>query len=325
MTRLFLLTAAGLLLAAPAIAQTRPDLTGVWTNTSVTQLERGRNQPNLTVTAEEAARIARSSPLVRRAEEDAKPSNLNDNLLSDRNTASGYNAGWMDWGSTLARVKGEYRTSWLVDPADGQLPETPAAAAAARRSATRQRVADHPESLAPNDRCLIGSRGSGGPGMLNNIYNNTYQIVQTRDSLVIVVEMVHDARVIPIASDKRAAQALHRPAEMHPWLGDSVAWWEGDTLVVETTNVHPEQGAYGPIFLSRDGKVTERFQRVSPTEIFYAFDVEDPVYYTRPWRAEMSLMASPGQIYEYACHEGNYALEGILAGARAEEAARAAR
>jgi hypothetical protein len=132
---------------------------------------------------------------------------------------------------------------------------------------------------------------------------------------------VHDARTIPIFRSKAAAQAGHGPAALARWLGDSTGWWEGDDLVVETVNVNPEQGRAGPIFLSPQGKVTERFTRASDGQIFYAFTVDDPVYYSRPWRAEMSLNAIKGQVYEYACHEGNYALPGILSGVRQAEAA----
>jgi hypothetical protein len=173
----------------------------------------------------------------------------------------------------------------------------------------------------PWDRCLISSRGSGGPGMLNNIYNSNYQIVQTPGSVAIVVEMIHDVRTVPIFATKAAAQAGHGPAVLHPWLGDSTGWWEGDALVVETLDVNPEQGRTGPIFLSPQARVTERFTRVSDKQVLYEFQVEDPAYYSQAWRAEMSLNAGPKQLYEYACHEGNYALPGILAGARREQAA----
>lgn len=178
-----------------------------------------------------------------------------------------------------------------------------------------------PEELAPNDRCLIGSRGSGGPGMLNNIYNSNYQFVLAPDALVIVVEMGFGTRAIPIFPGKAAAQAGHRPAALQLWMGDSVAWWEGDALVIETLNVNPAQGRFGPIFLSPQARVTERLTRASATELAYEFQVEDPVHYTQTWRAEMTLYALGGQIYEYACHEGNYAMSGILAGARAKEQA----
>jgi hypothetical protein len=319
---MLMLSAAGAQAASPAVPRTpdgKPDLNGVWSNSSVTQLNRPANTP-LIVDEARAKQIAGGNVMVRRAEADAKPSNPNEGAPSDRNTDAGYNAFWMDPGMTLARINGQYRTSWVVEPADGQAPLSELARAQARRSAARQRQPPSgPEDMAPNDRCLIGSRGSGGPGMLNNLYNNNYQIVQTRDSVGIWIEMVHDVRTIPIFPSKAAAQAGHRPPALKLWLGDSVAWWEGEALVVETTNVNPEQGNYGPIFLSDRGKVTERFRRASADQINYDFEVEDPVFYTAPWKAQMSLNAMNGQVYEYACHEGNYALEGMLAGARAEE------
>jgi hypothetical protein len=301
------------------------DLNGVWSNASITQLNRPANTP-LVLTAEQAKTMAATSGNVKRSQADAKPSNLDPTLAPDRNTEQGYNAGWLDPGMSMGRVKDEYRTSWIVSPADGQLPLTDKGRAQAKVGPARSRAAPAgPEAMAPNDRCLIGSRGSGGPGMLNNLYNNTYQIAQTPDAIAIEVEMVHDVRIIPLFASKALAQAGHRPAVMHPWLGDSVGWWEGAVLVVETTNVNPEQGENGPIFLSPQGLVTERFQRWSTGQIFYSFEVSDPLYYTGPWKAEMGLTAIPGQLYEYACHEGNYAMEGMLAGARAEEKLRAAK
>ena len=155
--------------------------------------------------------------------------------------------------------------------------------------------------------------------MLNNIYNNSYQIVQTKGAVAIMVEMVHDVRIIPLFADKAAAQAAHRPAVIQPWLGDSVGWWEQDTLVVETTQVNREQGRAGPVFLTPAGKVVERFTRTGPAEILYAFQVDDPTYYSRPWRAEMVYKSQKGRLFEYACHEGNYAMTDILRGARLAE------
>ena len=235
----------------------------------------------------------------------------------------GYNTFWLDPGRSLGQVKGEYRTAWIVDPADGQLPFSDAGKKLVREANAFARLADtpaNPEGLEPWDRCLISSRGSGGPGMLNNIYNSNYQIVQTPGFIAIVAEMIHDTRTIPLFPHKAAAQAAHGPAALRLWLGDSVGWWEGDTLVIETTNVNGEQGRAGPIYLTPQGRVTERLTRVSPGQIFYEFQVEDPTYYTRPWRAEMSLTASKDPLYEYACHEGNYALVDILRGVRASEA-----
>ena len=320
------------LLAIPTALSARPmsrppnvhgDLSGFWSNASVTQLQRPGNLPKATLTQAEAQVLAQASPLVRRAAADAQPTDAAQGAPTDGVFANAsLNAFWIDPGRSFARVKEEYRTSWIVEPASGRLPLTEAgrvrAGEAAATSAREDAIG--PEQLSPNDRCLIGSRGSGGPGMLNNIYNSNYQIVQTPRAVVIVVEMVHDARIIPLFANRTAARAGHRPAALDLWLGDSVGWWEGDALVVETINVNPQQGRFGPIFLSPRGQVTERFRRVASREIFYAFQVEDPVYYAQPWRAEMSLTALSGQTYEYACHEGNYGLAGVLAGARAEDA-----
>jgi len=330
------LLAALLALAAPAAAWAAPaakwvapraadghaDLSGVWSNASVTKLTRLPGTHTLTISEAEAKALGKSNPVVRRLDADAEATNASEGAPVVGGDPGGYNAFWLDPGRTLGRVKGEYRTGWIVDPADGQLPFSAAGKALVAKANAYSRAADtpsDPEDLEPWDRCLISSRGSGGPGMLNNIYNSNYQIVQTPGSVAIVVEMIHDARAIPIYPTKAAAQAAHGPAVMHLWLGDSVGWWEGDTLVVETINVNAEQGRAGPIFMTPKGRVTERFTRASADQIFYAFEVEDPTYYTKPWRAEMSLNALKDQVYEYACHEGNYALVDILRGMRAGE------
>ncbi len=306
---------------APRTADGHPDFTGVWTNASVTHLTRMPGTTGLVVSAAEAKRLAASSAQVRRQEIDAKPSNAAAGAPGEGDPG-GYNAFWLDPGATLGEVKGQFRTSWIVDPVDGQLPFSSEGKALVAKAAAYARKADRPDGpdeFEPWDRCIIGSRGSGGPGMLNNIYNSNYQIVQTPGSIAIVSEMIHDARTIPILKDKAAAQAAHGSPSLHRWLGDSTAWWEGDSLVVETINVNAEQGRAGPIFLTPKARVTERFSRSSKGQIFYEFAVEDPIYYTRPWRAEMSLNAIPGPVYEYACHEGNYALVDILQGMRAGE------
>ncbi|MBS0362832.1 MAG: hypothetical protein JSR98_15760 [Proteobacteria bacterium] len=306
----------------PRTPSGHPDLTGVWSNASVTNLTRAPGVTKLAVGKEEAARLAKDSPFQKLAAAEQGASNLDDNLLKDGNSDRGYNTFWIDPGQSLANVKGEYRTSWIVEPANGQLPLSDQGRKLLGEY--RKDRADHlfygPEYLPVSERCLIGFTGAGGPGMLNTIYNNNYQIVETPDAIVIDVEMVHDARVIPLFKDKAAAQAHHRPASISPWLGDSVGWWEGDTLVVETVHVNPEQGRTGPIYLSDQGQVTERFTRTSPTQIFYRFEVSDPVYYTQAWAAEESLNARKENVYEYACHEGNYAMAGILGGARKQEA-----
>jgi len=328
---LLLILAVALALAAPAIAAPAPaaprtadghsDLSGVWSNASITKLTRSPSVGKLVLTPDEAKKLATSDPMVHRKAADAAPIDAAQGAPAVGDPG-GYNAFWLDAGSAYGEVKGEYRTSWLVDPADGQLPLSEAGKKLVAQARTRTRLAEtptDPESFDPWDRCIIGSRGSGGPGMLNNIYNSNYQIVQTPGAIVIVSEMIHDARTIPLFKTKAAAQAAHGSPALQLWLGDPVAWWEGATLVIETVNVNAEQGRAGPLFLTPKAKVTERLTRASAKQIFYEFTVEDPVYYTRPWRAEMSLNAIPGPVYEYACHEGNYALVDIMQGQRAAE------
>lgn len=306
----------------PRAADGHADLSGVWTNASVTHLTRPPSVSKLTMSDAEAAAFAKNDGLVAHLDADAAPSEAPDRAPQAAGDPGGYNSFWLDPGRTLGVVKGQHRTSWIVDPPDGRLPLSPAGRKliAASAAAHQTDAAAGPEALMPWDRCLISSRGSGGPGMLNNIYNSNYQILQTPTSVAIVVEMIHDLRTVPIFPGKAAAQGHHGPAVLHPWLGDSVGWWEGDALVVETVDVNPEQGRTGPIYLSPAARVTERFTRVSQNQILYEFQVEDPAYYSQTWRAEMGLNAGPKQIYEYACHEGNYAMSGILAGARREQA-----
>jgi len=152
--------------------------------------------------------------------------------------------------------------------------------------------------------------------MLNVLYNNHYQIVQSPGHVVIVVEMNHDARIVRIGGK-------HPPEHVKLWLGDSIGRWEGDTLVVETTNIHPDQAFNADVrhylYLTHTAKVTERFTRVAADQILYQFTVEDSTAYTQAWRGEMPLRTAPGPMYEYACHEGNHSLPGILRGARYEE------
>jgi hypothetical protein len=173
-----------------------------------------------------------------------------------------------------------------------------------------------PEVRSLGERCIVGYGSTGGPPMLNVLYNNNYQIVQSPGYVVIVVEMNHDARIIRLGG-------THPPADIRPWMGDSVGHWEGDTLVVETTNLNPGQAFTADvrhrIYLAPESKVTERFTRVSDHDILYEFEVEEPHAYTQTWRGEIPMHATKGPMYEYACHEGNYALADILAGARQQE------
>jgi hypothetical protein len=161
--------------------------------------------------------------------------------------------------------------------------------------------------------------------MLSGLYNNIYEFHLTKDHLVIEVEMVHDARIYPIYPSAAKARASHKPAVIKPWLGDSVAWWEGDTLVTETKNVNPIQSGRTATPLSPEGTVTERFTRIGDGELLYQFRVEDPGHYSKPWAGEYSFKPASGKLYEYACHEGNYSIPGILRGARMAEAEAAAK
>ena len=282
-----------------------PDFTGFWTNTSLTSMQRPATADKLVLNAEEAGKLARLNVYSAAEREEAGASKVDAassaQLLSDGNASRAYNRFWMDPGQSYAQVKGEYRSSWITSPADGRIPYSDAGI----RANTRSSSFDDFEIRPLAERCIMSFTGGAGPVMNNGMYNNTYQIVQTPTSIMILTEMVHDVRVIPIGGK-------HGPKEIPRWGGDSIGWYEGDTLVVETINSHPKQRS----FISPAGKVTERYTRWSDDEIFYEFSVEDPVLYTSPWRGEMALRTSTEPLYEYACHEGNHALPGILAGAR---------
>jgi hypothetical protein len=308
----------------PRTASGHPDLQGIWSNSSVTDMERLEGFPNLVLTPEEAAAMEGRDYYVNRIAEDAEKNDAAELVLldgSDLRSGGGYNAFWVDPGTRVAMVRGELRSSWITDPADGKIPfsEDGRRLRAEARGGSGRGGFDGPETRPLGERCLIGFGGTGGPPMRNVLYNNHYQIVQTPDHVMILIEMVHDARIIPIFETAEAARAGRRPAAIKPWLGDSVGWWEGDALVVETVNVHPLQRG-SSTFLTEDGKVTERFERYSQDQIVYSFTVEDPAVYTQPWSGEIALNLAHEHLYEYACHEGNYAMPGILTGARLSEA-----
>lgn len=252
--------------AAPMNAAGQPDLSGHWTNASSTLLERDpRFGDRIAMSDEEAAALPR-------------------------------NSGQMTVG-------GKVRTSFLVAPADGQLPNlTPAARAKLedRRAQFPRGLGfgrgDNPESMTPAERCLRDFGSSLGPPMMPVGYNNTYQIVQTNDHVMILVEMIHDARIIPIGGK-------HRPNAIRSWMGDSIGRYDGATLVVETTNFRPGLAFRGA---PEDITLIERFTRVSDTQILYAFEINEPDVFTAPIRAEIAMNATKGPVLEYACHEGNY-------------------
>jgi hypothetical protein len=227
-----------------------------------------------------------------------------------------YNGAWTDPGDTVMRVAGKPRTSFITSTRDGKVPPVlPAVAARPARPRLPPGVAqnDNPEGRSLGERCLMSFGFSSGPVMQPQLYNSNYQFVQTKDELAIWVEMVHDVRHIRIG-------AAHRPGHVRTWMGDSVAHWEGNTLVAETIDFSPQQAFRGA---DENLKVTEKFTRVKPDRILYQFTVEDPTVWEKPWSGEYEFGTAKGGLYEYACHEGNYGLEGILAGARAEDAAAA--
>ena len=201
----------------------------------------------------------------------------------------------------------------IVDPPDGRIPSLTVEAqnrAEARAEARRLRPADGPEDRSLSDRCI--TRGNNGPPMLPSGYNNNYQIVQSSDHIVIMIEMIHDARIIPL--DPRP----HLPTEVRQWLGDSRGRWEGDTLVIETTNFTDKTNFRGS---GENLHVVERFTRVDDDTLLYQFMVDDPQSFERPWSGEIPMKRAQGPIFEYACHEGNYSMANILAAARAQEQA----
>jgi hypothetical protein len=298
---------------APKNGFGQPDLQGTWTNASLTSLQRPAMFKTLTLTEAQAAALEKRRAAAR-AQAD-KPTDPSSGAPPSGNDPGGYNASWTDPGVSLGRIGGQVRTSWIVEPADGQLPYSAAGKAAYVEALRKARNSwDGPENRPLGERCILGFGSTAGPPMLNVLYNNNYQIVQSKDSVAILVEMNHDVRIVRL-TDKQ-----HLPGHVRPWMGDSVGWWEGDTLVVETTNFNPGESLRpyfsNSILLSPNAKVTERFTRVSPTQILYRFEVDDPATYSQAWKAEMPLNAAKGPVYEYACHEGNYALPGILAGAR---------
>ncbi|HOY76827.1 MAG TPA: hypothetical protein PLN33_03405 [Hyphomonadaceae bacterium] len=303
--------------AAPKTTWGVPDIQGFWNSTSITSLQRPRGVDKLVVTEKEGREIVENNPLIMltRQEEAAQGSDPNDlSILADKNADRGYNAFWIDPGTRLGEVRGELRTSWITEPANGRVPFKPGAQRYDRghKDAVAGTNFDGPETRPLFERCLM-TETTAGPIMQNAMYNSTLQIVQSPDAVMIVVEMVHHARVIPIVAN--AAAVKHGPKEIPQWAGDSVGWYEGDTLVVETRNVNPLQ----PSLISPTGKLTERFSRWSKDQVLYEFTVEDPTLYTQTWKGEMALNTSQ-PLYEFACHEGNYAMPGILAGARELEA-----
>jgi hypothetical protein len=288
-------------------ADGHPDLQGVWDFRTITPLQRPDEYAGKAVlTDQEAVEFERKYA---RNQDDREntPTTVQNGTASTRDVDRAYNDFWWDFGK---KVVGTKRTSLIVDPPDGKMPAlTPEAQkrADARRDAYR-RPAFGPEDRGVGERCILGF--NSGPPMLPSAYNNNMQIFQNSDYIVVLNEMNHNSRIIPL--DRRP----HLPKSVPQWVGDSRGRWEGDTLVVETTNFLGETAFpnAGPNL-----RLTERFKRIDARTLQYEFTVNDPTTWTKPWTAQIPMMKSDESLYEYACHEGNYGMTNLLSGARAVE------
>ena len=293
----------------PRTPDGKPDLQGVWTSATITPMERPKDLAGkATMTDEEAAAYEKAN-----AEELQKQDGQSDGPLiaaAGSSGTGGYNVLFVDRGTELARVDGVKRTSLIIDPPDGRMP--PLTPEARQRTAGMMRSFNNFDSVKTrplSERCIIGFGSTSGPPMLPVLYNNNYQIVQTPDHLVILVEMVHDTRIIRM-------NGVHTPANVRQWFGDSIGHWEGDTLVVDTTNFSDRTRFRGS---SENLHVVERFTRVDAGTILYRATIDDPTTFTKAWTIEFPFLTTKGPVYEYACHEGNYAMTDILGGARKAE------
>ena len=296
----------------PRTPDGRPDLSGVWDFRTVTPLERPAELAEKEFfTEEEAAAFA--SQRVRESNVDlnrattATGRKVVNGTTETVDLASAYNNFWWDRGDS---VVGTNRTSLVIDPPDGRIPAlTPEAEErAAERAALSQRITEGPEDRSLSERCIMGF--NAGPPITPAGYNQNVQIFQTPDHVVLLNEMVHTARIVPL--DGRPHGTLPQ------WAGDSRGRWEGDTLVVETTNFLRETSFRNS---TANLHLVERLTRVDPDTLLYEFTVSDPTTWTRPWTAQIPMRRSESPLFEYACHEGNYGMEGTLSGARAIEKA----
>ena len=302
--------------AVPAVAQSdaprtawgQPDLQGVWDFRSITPLQRPERLENQEFLTEEEAAELEQAAVARDAaawDREARRTEAGGNV-------GAYNNFWMDRGQ---KAVGTRRTSLIVDPPNGRMPEQTTAAqqrAGVRRDYRREHPADGPEDFSNGVRCILGF--NAGPPFTPSAYNNNRQLVPTPDHVVVVTEMVHTARIIPLDGSP------HLPSNVQQWSGDSRGHWEGETLVVETTN-HTDKTRWRGS--TPDMRLVERFTRVDAETLLYEFTVTDPTTWTAPWTAAVPLLLNPEPMFEYACHEGNYSMGVMLAGTREEEKAAA--
>ncbi len=330
------LAAAALLVSSPAPAQYaataertqtiprggdgHPDMTGIWTNITITPLERPKDLANKAFfTPQEAAEYEKQ--VVTNRNRDRRDRG------TERDVANAYNDFWWDSGTHVLK---NLRTSIIVDPPDGRIPPLTAQrqqALAAQAEAIKKRCEQPGSGCQPENSGILGpadkasdrplmerciSFGTVGPPMMPSAYNNNYQFVQSPSGLAIDVEMAHDVRRIPFDGGP------HLPSTVRQWFGDSRGHWEGDTLVVDTTNFTGLTNFRGA---DENLHVVERFTMTDPNTVLYQFTIDDPTAFTKPWSGEIPMVRAPGPLFEYACHEGNEGMKGILSSARAEEEA----
>ena len=282
----------------------RPDFDGIWNSATATPLERPRELKDKPFfTPDEAERWERE--FAQRNEEPAPG--------ATRTGTGTYNVAYREFGTRVVKT---LRTSIVTEPADGRIPAlTPAAAEIKRRRLEGLKKFENPEDLGLQDQCLAFL--TAGPPMLPYSYNSNYQIVQTADAVLVHAEMIHDARIIHV--DGRP----HLPPSMRSWMGDSIGRWEGDTLVVDTTNFNDGGGFYGDaggnFGWDRNLHIIERLRMFDADTLLYQFEIDNPTAFTRPWKGELTMTRSAEMIYEYACHEANYSLTNMLRGYRAVE------
>jgi hypothetical protein len=291
--------------AVPRTPDGHPDFQGTWTTSTLTPLERPAEFADKPILTEQEAKNYETR-LLTEGNRDRRDGGV------DADLGRAYNEFWYDRGSHVVQTR---RTSLIIDPPNGKIPAlTPEAQKrqAALAEYRRQHPGDGPEDYSLANRCILWA--TAGPPMMPGPYNNNYQILQSQGNVTIVVEMIHDARIIP--TDGRP----HLPSSVRQWMGDSRGHWEGDTLVVDTSNFTNKTNFRGA---SENMHLIERFTRTDANTIMYEFTVTDPSSFTKPWTVQIPMKRSTEPVLEYACHEGNYAMEGMLGGLRAEEKAAA--
>ena len=312
-------------------AQGHPDLQGTWDFRTLTPLERPLALADQAVFSSEEEEEAFRKKVV-----DGNDVDLNRDSMGNFDVEGAYNSFWMDYGTELNEDR---RTSLIVDPPNGRLPDlTPAALAGLKTNRLRLPPVrdilslemdnltfrpEGPESVGLSERCLLSF--NAGPPLTPSAYNNNLRIVQTPRHVLIFTEMIHDARVVPM--DGRP----HLPEQIQKWTGDSRGHWDGDTLVVETTNFTDKTPTFqlplnlnalernGVVGSGKNMHLTERFTRISESRLVYEYTINDPTTFTKPFTVAIPMRSTEDQIFEYACHEGNYAMEGMLKGARIME------